>query len=157
MQQLADREQVLGVLAYWADNGCSLRQALARQHVPETAFWARVRRGEPDVKAAFETLRGQWAFVAMDEVLDESARHARAGSAAWGTIWQRQTAKMAEALAPLTWATAGQAAAVGALSRDDAVARLRELLGAAQQRAQLAGGTVEPSREQNSGDIVLER
>lgn len=133
--QLADREQVLDVLAYWADSGCSLRQALARKHVPEAAFWARVRRGEPEIRAAFETLRGQWAFMSMDAVLDEAERHARQGSAAWGTIWQRQAAKMAEALAPAQWATAGQAAAVGALSREDAITRLRELLAAARERA----------------------
>ena len=139
--QLADRDQVLHVLGYWADQGCSLAQALARQHVPAAAFWARVRRGEPEVRAAFDNLKAQWAFVAMDALFARASERAAAtGSAAWAALEQRQVHKMAEALAPGVWAAAGQTAAVsGPLTRQDAIERVRALLAIAQERAAALG------------------
>ena len=137
--KLADRQQVLDVLGYWAEHGCSLAQAQARLHVPPAAFWARVRRGEPEVRSAFEALKAQWAFVAMDSFFEHASQMSQAtGNAAWGTIAQRSMFKMAESLAPGTWSTAGQTAAVaGPMTRADAIERVKALLATAADRAEI--------------------
>lgn len=112
--QLADREQVLRVLDYWAFTGCSLGQALVRQNVPKDAFWNRVRRCEPEVRAAFEAAKVQWSFSAMDDVLTHANETLKAHPhPTWGLVRQKQVQAMARALAPAVWTEKGQLEAAG--------------------------------------------
>lgn len=101
--KLASREQVLDVLAHWAAHGCSLKQSLARKHVPPEAFWERVQRKEPEVEALWQALKGQWAFVAMDDVYDQATALAAAGNVGALSIRAKQAGTMAKAMDQNTW------------------------------------------------------
>lgn len=101
--KLASREQVLDVLAYWAAHGCSLKQALARKHIPAEAFWARSGKHEPEVDTMWAALKGQWAFAAMDDVYDQASAFAAAGNVGALSVRAKQAGAMAKAMDQNVW------------------------------------------------------